>query len=413
VWADALTNYISAIGFGSDNKNDREQFARYWPADLHIMAKDILRFHAVYWLAFLMAAELPLPKKMLVHGYILSEGKKMSKSLGNVVDINELGDWYGVEQVRYFLMRQISVNQDGSFSLTDLENHIASDLANNLGNLLHRTLTLALNNGFEKISPPDLLEIETSALHEKCEECFRSFWDEMNHYQYHIALSNVWKFISELNAFFHAQQPWKIVKENKEYFEEIISSICHSLYAVAIMLWPVMPKKMEEILAFLGCKFDLKNEYEKELRENKWNKVFFLKKRIEPLFIKPEPMKKISDNKELENKIPEIITIDDVAKVCLNVGTIVSCEPVAESNKLLRLTVDLGGLGKRQVFAGVAKFFSPENLIGKQGVYVTNLKPRKIMGEESQGMMLFARDEKNNMRMVTVSGNVENGTRLT
>jgi methionyl-tRNA synthetase len=412
VWGDALTNYISAIGYGSDSAKDKEQFEKWWPANLHLMAKDIVRFHAVYWPAFLMAAGLPLPKKMLVHGYILSDGSKMSKSLGNVMDPNILADWYGVEQIRYYLLRQMPINQDGHFALKDLEGRIGSDLANNLGNLLNRTLTLALSNDLNEVVAPETFEVETLALREKCEEAFRSFWDEMNHNHYHVALSDLWKFISEVNAFFHAQQPWKVVKNNKELFAEIISAVCHSLYAVGVLLWPVMPKKMEELLVALGHKFDLKNNYENELRKNLWNKTFILKKTKEPLFVKPESHLKNSEPKEEDVQEEEFITIDDLIKVKLIVGTILECEPIKGSNKLYKLQVDLGKLGKRQILAGVAQFFKPEELIGKQGVYVTNLKPRKMMGTESQGMMLFAKDDKGNMRMATVGGIIENGTRL-
>ncbi|MCK4651167.1 methionine--tRNA ligase [Candidatus Babeliales bacterium] len=411
VWADALTSYISAVGFGKKDKKFTEDFEYWWPADIHVIGKDILRFHAVYWPAFLMAADLPLPKKLLSHGYILTDGKKMSKSLANVMDPLNLAKWYGVEPVRYFLLRHMSISEDSHFSLEELENHITSDLANNLGNLLNRTLTLAINNGFEKIEPIESLETDTAFLKEKCEESFRSFWDGMNHNRYNVAISDVWKFISELNAFFHSQEPWKLVKENKEYFQEVISSICHSLYAVGIMIWPVMPKKMEELLQCLGHKFDLKNDYEKELRENKWNKTFILKKSKESLFSRPESHLKELNGEE-EKADVKYISIDDFAKVHLNVGTIIECDSVEGSEKLYKLKVDLGKIGKRQVLAGVAKDFLPKDLIGKQGIYVTNLKPRKIMGQESQGMMLFAKDKKGNMRFVTVSEKIENGTRL-
>ena len=410
VWGDALTNYISAIGFGSDEKKEQENFNFWWPADLHIMAKDILKFHAVYWPAMLMAAGLELPKKLLVHGYILMGENKMSKSLGNVMDPKVLADWYGVESVRYYLIRQMAVNQDGKFDLKDLEGRIASDLANNLGNLLQRTISLALKNDLTKVETYNLWEPETAALREKCEEAFRSFWDEMNHYNYHIALAGLWNFISDINAFFHFQQPWLLAKKNKEMFAEVISATCHSLYSVGVMLWPIMPRKMEKMLQHLGYSFDLNNDYEKELRKNEWDKVFNLNEVGEPLFVRPESH--IEPEEKVEKKIEEFITIDDFAKVQLHVGKIIECEPLKGSEKLYKLIIDLGKLGKRQILAGVAKFFKPEELIGKLGTFVVNLKPRKILGEESQGMMLFAKDNKGNMQFTTVSGDVELGTRL-
>ncbi|MBD3272805.1 methionine--tRNA ligase [Candidatus Dependentiae bacterium] len=415
VWSDALTNYISAIGFDSFDNKEKQKFEKWWPANLHVMAKDIVRFHAVYWPAFLMSANLALPKKLLVHGYILTDGGKMSKSLGNAADPNQLADWYGVEPVRYYLLRQMPINQDGHFALKDLEGRIASDLANNLGNLLNRTVTLALNNGLKEVVAPKTLETETSVLREKCEEAFRSFWDEMNHYNFHIALSNLWKFISDINAFFHEQKPWTVAKENKELFNEIIYAVTRSLYTIGILIWPVMPKKAEELLSSIGHKFDLNNNYEQDLRKNIWDKNFKLTKSKEPLFIRPESkVEKKEEVKTTEKKvISDYITIDDFIKVKLIVGTIQECEPVAGSEKLYKLSVDMGKLGIKQILAGVAKFFEPEDLIGKQGIYVENLKPRKLMGLESQGMMLFGKDEKGNMRMATVSGEIENGTRLT
>jgi len=413
VWGDALTNYISAIGFGKESKDKKEKFDFLWPADLHVMAKDIVRFHAVYWPAFLMGADLPLPKKMMVHGYILSGEHKMSKSLGNVMDPQLLADWYGVEPVRYYLMRQMPISQDGKFDLQDLESRISSDLANNLGNLVNRTIALALKNNLKEIKPVKSLEAKSAAMRDACEEAFRSFWDEMNHYHYHIALSDLWLFISKINAFFHEQQPWVLAKENKELFEEVISVACHSLYSVSIMLWPIMPKKMEELLGLIGHKFEKNKNYEPELRANVWDKTFILTMPEEPLFIRPEPRKEEKKQEDsAAEKLADEITIDDFAKVQLLAGTILECENLKGSEKLYKLQIDLGKFGKKQILAGVAKFFKPEDLVGKQGAFVANLKPRKLMGQLSQGMMLFVKNDNGNMKMVTYSGEIENGTRL-
>lgn len=413
VWFDALTNYISAIGYGSDDKKDKEFFEKWWPANLHVMAKDIIRFHAVYWPAFLMAANLPLPKKLLVHGYILTDGSKMSKSLGNTADPNQLAKWYGVEPIRYYLLRQMPINQDGHFNLKDLENRISSDLANNLGNLLNRTIVLAVNNDLHKLKPSKGYGPKIAALREKSEEAFRDFWDEMNHYHFHIALSHLWKFISEINAFFHDQKPWVLAKENKELFEDVIYAVTHSLYSIGILLWPIMPKKSEELLNAIGHNFDIQNNYEEYLRKNIWNKEFELKKLKKPLFVRPESRTLESNVEEKKETVKnDIITIDDLIKIKLIVGEILECEPIHGSEKLYKMSIDMGKLGKRQILAGVALFFKPEELIGKQGVYVENLKPRKMMGLESQGMMLFAKDNNGNMQMATVAGRVENGTRL-
>ncbi|MFC1895000.1 methionine--tRNA ligase, partial [Candidatus Dependentiae bacterium] len=378
VWGDALNNYISAIGYGKDDKKSQENFNYWWPANLQLLGKDIIRFHAVYWPAFLIAAGLKLPKKLLVHGFILSDGEKMSKSIGNVMDPNQLADWYGVEQIRYYLLRQMPITQDGLFSLKDVENRISGDLANNLGNLLNRTVTLALNNDLKKVGLIKSPELSTLSLKDKCEEAFRNFWDEMNHNHLHIALSGLWKFISEVNAFFHHQKPWEVAKKDKEFFEEIISGVCHSLYSIAVLLWPIMPKKMELLLQSIGHNFDLKNNYEEILRKNEWNLKFKLTKTKDPLFIRPEShVKEIEKTEEkIAEKQTEYIDINDFSKVQLHVGKIIECNNVKGSKKLYKMQVDFGNLGVRQILAGVAVSFKPDELIGNLGVYVLNLKPR-------------------------------------
>jgi methionyl-tRNA synthetase len=421
VWIDALPNYLSSIGFGDQSAEAQSHFKKWWPATVQLMGKDIVRFHAVYWPAILMALELPLPEHLLVHGYILCDKQKMSKSLGNVVDPQQLVHWYGVDPVRYYLVKQMAITQDGNFDIKDLEARITGDLANNLGNLLNRTVTLALSNGFEKVTMPETFESSTASLREKCAEMFRLTQEEMNRYHFHIALAEIGKFINAVNAFFHEQQPWKLAKENKELFEEVIGAVCNSLYAIGIVLWPVMPQKMEELLTSLGHTLERGKNYEQGLRENNWHtKTFVLKKTETPLFVRPEthvqeeePVAQKND-KKIE-KAPEIpvITIDEFTKVHLVAGTILSCQPVSGSEKLLYLTVDLGSVyGVRNILSGVALHFKPENLIGKQGIYVANLAPRMMMGLESQGMMLFAENDKKQLTLVTVAGPVPNGTRI-
>lgn len=424
VWGDALVNYISALGYGNDFAQAREKFDFWWPAEVQLLAKDIVRFHAVYWPAFLMAAGLALPKRLLVHGYILIDSQKMSKSLGNAVDPLSLAQRYGVDQVRYYLIRQMAITQDGSFSLKDLEEHITADLANNLGNLLNRTLSLALKHGLERVTPPmtedgtchtSAWEKRSLILREHCAETYRFYWEEMNKGLYHVALAELWKFISLVNAFFHEQQPWALAQTNRELFDEVIAATCHCLRAIGLMLWPVMPAKMEALLASLGHTIELGKDYEQDLRENKWNKSFVLKMTAEPLFVRPEPSVEVPatiHTQEEKKQGQNVITIDDFAKVELCVGTIEQCEAIEGSEKLYKLQVNFGELGMRQVLSGIKKDFTPEELIGKQGVFVTNLAPRKMMGLESHGMMLFAKNADGILRMTTVGNVVPNGTRL-
>lgn len=424
VWADALNNYLTGIGFGQTSAQAREQFVSLWPADVQVMAKDILRFHAVYWPAFLMAADLPLPRKLLVHGYILMGDDKMSKSLGNAIDPTQLAAWYGVEQIRYYLLRQMPISHDGRFDLKDLESRIESDLANSLGNLLSRVQVLAINNGLQTVKPVATLEATSEGLRERCEESFRFYWDEMTACNYHSALAELWKFIAEVNAFFQKQKPWDLAKSNKELFAEVISTTCHSLYAIAVMLWPVMPKKAELLLTALGYTFEPGKDYPQELRGNVWDKTFVLHKLPEPLFIRPEIHSKeleaapapqaapAPDAKQIVEAGIAEIGIEDFVKVHLAVGTILACDTVHGSDKLYRLQLDFGPLGQRQIFSGVAQHFKPEDLIGKQGVGVVNLKPRKMMGQISQGMMLFADDGNGKLQLTTVGAHVANGSRV-
>lgn len=423
VWGDALNNYISAVGYGQESKAAEENLNFWWPANIHVIGKDIVRFHAVYWPAFLMAAGLNLPHKLLVHGFILMGDQKMSKSLGNAVDPSMLVNTYGPETIRYYLLRQFPINQDCQFDIKDLEEKITADLANNLGNLLNRMVTLSLNNGFTEIKAPTEIEAKTGVLKEKCEETFRIFWEEMNKCHFHVALAEVWRLLSAVNAYFHEQQPWILVKKDPELFQEVMYATCHSLYLVGVILWPVMPKKMEMLLASLGYVFKPDFNYESELRENGFKRAYKLSKLSEPLFVRPESkiekenlqqsnVSSIAEGTKTENGGATVITIDEFSTVELRVGTVVNCEPVDGSEKLYKLQVDFGRFGVRQILSGVAQYFKPEELIGRQGVYVVNLAPRKMLGLVSQGMMLFAKDDKGSMQMVTVGGKVENGTKI-
>lgn len=411
VWVDALCNYITAVGYGDPAEAD--MFKKWWPCNLHVLGKDIVRFHAVYWPAMLMAADLALPKKLLVHGWIQVNKQKMSKSLGNVVDPMELAQHYGADEVRYYLLRMLPINTDGDFSTGDLEQRISSDLANDLGNLLHRMVSLAERYSMHTITPPKTWHKEALDLADEAYNVLEEYEEHMANYEFHHALGRLWRFINKVNAYFHEQEPWKKAKKDMALFEEIISATCHSLHIIGVLLWPIMPEKMIQLLQIIGHPFNREKDSIESLELSNWHKTFTLSKSA-PLFNKiQEP---IVDEKIKEPSMPvqdeSYITIEDVMKVELRVGLITKAESVPNSDKLIKMQVDLGPIGMRQIFSGIRKWYHPEDLVGKQGLFITNLKPRKMLGDESQGMMILAEDEKGMPRIVSPEGAVPNGTRL-
>ena len=391
VWADALNNYITAIGYAQKDKE--KEFASWWPADVHVMGKDIVRFHAIYWPAFLMASDLPLPKHLLVHGWFKVGAQKMSKSFGNVIDPHTLYQAYGADPVRYYLMRQMAITHDGEFTTADLEQKISSDLADDLGNLLNRMATLAIKYNVTTIAAPAEWSAPAQELYKESIKAIQEYQHEMDQCMFHMALARLWKFISQTNAYFHSQEPWKVAQKNPAAFAEIISATSHALHSIALLLWPVMPQKMEALLASLGKSVDTDTNYIEKLSHDAWKNTFMIQK-IDTLFVKPEVVVAAQPAAPEPEKSDDSIAIEDFAKVKLMVGTIEQCEEIPASDKLYKLQVNFGAAGMRQILSGVRKYFKVEDLVGTQAVFVVNLKPRKMMGMESQGMLLTAADEK-------------------
>jgi len=413
VWADALNNYITAIGWGQKGKE--KEFDAWWPADVHVLGKDIVRFHAIYWPAFLMASGLAMPKQLLVHGWIKINQQKMSKSFGNVIDPRDLYASYGPEPVRYYLMRYMAITQDGEFSIADLEQKIGSDLADALGNLLNRMVTLAHKFDVVEVPAVAVWGEKSLALRDESSNAVQEYSSYMEDFLFHMALGRAWKFIHQTNAYFHEQEPWKMAKVDSAGFMEILSATCHSLKTIAALLWPMMPSKMEQMLDSIGIPKALENNTLDNIELNMWSTSFMLKK-IPNLFEKPEA-KEVSATAEASLQVPintasavQEIGIEDFAKVQLVVGGIEFAEIILGSDKLLKLQVDFGDLGKRQILSGVRKSYAPEDLVGKQGVFIVNLKPRKMMGFESHGMMLFAITDR--QTALTVLTSVPNGSKV-
>lgn len=412
VWVDALINYLTGIDYGQKGK--QKEFNFWWPADLQVLGKDIVRFHAIYWPAMLMAADLQQPKQLLVHGWIKVDKQKMSKSLGNIIDPRILYEKYGADPVRYYLMRQIAITHDSEFSIKDLEERITSDLANDLGNLLNRMLTLAFKHDLSEVPVHTVWNQSGVDLRNACWDAIEDYENYMNECHYHMALARLWKYINQVNGYFHANEPWKLAKNNRVKFTEVISAVCHSLYTIGLLLWPIMPNKMEDLLKCLGKSIDIDGHNIFELlKSNRWDHNFYLQI-TQTLFEKPI-VQKDEDIMQKEIQEPEnnYITIDQLTPIELRVGTIESCEDVPKSDKLYNLRVNFGTHGIRQILAGVKVSFSPDELIGKQAVFVYNLKPRKMIGYESQGMMLIAKDNEGALQIISPGNHVENGTRLT
>ena len=416
VWADALNNYITAIGYGTPEGEKDLHF--WWPADLQVLGKDIVRFHAIYWPAFLMASGLAMPKKLLVHGWIKMGDQKMSKSLGNAIDPKTLAEQYGVDEIRYYLTRKMAITQDSQFSIADIEQSINSELADDLGNLLNRCSTLAEKYNYTSIQECPAWSPESKKLQEQCKQMIKECLDMIEQGFFYRAVNHVWEYINHVNAYFHAHEPWKQAINNQAKIQEVIAATVYSLRAIGIMLWPVMPQKMELMLDSVGYKLPISTSIIHashlatspipNIADASWNDQLIIKK-IDTLFKKQEkPMEEKAAPVALPSEIKnDFISIEDFAKVELRVGTIFQCEMVEKSDKLLKLQVDFGDFGKRQIFSGLKKYFTPEDLIGKQGIFVVNFKPRNIMGMSSEGMMLTAQDA-----VLNPSKPVPNGTQI-
>ncbi len=387
VWLDALFNYLTALGYGSE---DESLLKKYWPAKLHIVGKDILKFHAVYWPAFLMSIGYELPKKIAAHGWWTRDGEKMSKSKGNVINPKEVADAYGIENFRYFMLREVPFGADGDFSEKALIDRINNDLGNDLGNLLNRIIGMAYKYFDGKISSKDVEKYYLNELNE-AREIIKDIEEKyIWKMQLHKFLEELWKILSIGNKAIDTYKPWELMKNGEdEKAMALLGLIANLLSIVAVYLHAVMPKTTTKIADALG--FEINTKKFNEINEGKLLEDFVIKK-IPPLFPKIEKplMKKVEKAKEPEN----IITIDEFFKVELKIGEVIEAEEVKKSKKLLRLLVDVGEEKPRQIVAGIKEYYKPEELVGTQVCVVSNLKPAKLMGIMSEGMLLGAKDKE-------------------
>lgn len=424
VWIDALSCYLTGVGYGTDE----EKFNKYWPCDVHLIGKEIMRFHAIIWPSILMALDLPLPKKIFGHGWILFDDDKMSKSKGNIVYAEPIIERYGMDALRYFMLREFTFGQDGNFTYTKMLNRINSDLVNDLGNLVSRTVAMC-EKYFGGIVPAqtELTDIDNDLIETAVTTRDRvaELMDKLN---FSMALEEIWKLVRRTNKYIDETTPWTLIKEGQEdRLKTVIYNLLESIRIISGLIKPFMKETSSKINEQIGysdysyedlTKFGLLKVGTKVCKgKNLFDRLdvdkeleIIVEKNSELIELRKKKNSGFNEEKEVVDEERELITIDDFAKVELKVGKIIDCQPHPKADRLLVSKIDIGD-EVRTIVSGIRKFYNEKDLIGKKVIVVTNLKPVNLRGVESNGMILAASDEEN-LSVLTVLNDVKEGSKV-
>lgn len=423
VWIDALSNYITGLGFDLDGNSD-PMFEKYWPADLHLIGKDILRFHTIYWPIMLMALDIPLPKQIFGHPWLLQGDGKMSKSKGNVIYADDLADLFGVDAVRYFVLHEMPFENDGTITWELMVERMNSDLANTLGNLVNRTISMS-NKYFDGVVADKGVEEDVDADFKKTIlEVPVKAAEKMDKLRVADAITEIFTLFKRCNKYIDETMPWALAKEEdkQDRLATVLYNLIEGINIGASLLEPFMPETSKKILEQINGTaraFDDMTEFGKYESGNKVTEkpeILFARMDIKEVMEKVAEIEAAQKAEAEGEKYPEVekkpeISIDDFDKIQIQVGEVIKCEPVPKAKKLLVSQIKIGA-ETRQIVSGIAKYYKPEEMVGKKVAVITNLKPCKLCGVESQGMILAAGDDEGNLSVVTVDKDIVAGSEI-